>query len=137
MIIPMAHGAPVYDYSTPEKALTSLENALTAKDIEAAVRSKAFMKEAEGMAIERLKERATREIIESLSRSLEMSYRLEIKKAGFPNFAALKCSAKHELLGPDVAVLSERCIFPDQGHSVQRLKAYRIGTEWKIGEPLP
>ena len=132
-----AFGAAEYDYSTPEKALASLETALIAKDIEAAVRSKAFVKEAEGMAVQHFKEKATKEIIASLARSLELSYRLEMKKTGFPDFASLRCSANHELLEPNVAVLTERCVFPDRGHSIQRLKAYRIGVEWKIGEPLP
>ena len=131
-----APAVPVYDYSTPEKALSSLEQAIIAKDIEAAVRSKAFLKEAETMAVQKLKERATREIVASLARSLELSYRLEMNKTGFPDFASLKCSAKHELLGPDVAVLTERCVFPDRGHSIQKLKAYKLNNEWKIGEPL-
>ena len=129
-------GDPVYDYTTPERALASLEQALIAKDIEAAVRSKAFLKEAETMAVQKLKERATKEIVASLARSLEASYRLEMKKTGFPDFASLKCTAKHELLAPDVAVLTERCIFPDRGYSIQKLKAYRVNNEWKIGEPL-
>jgi hypothetical protein len=132
-----AFSAVEYDYSTPERALSSLEAALTAKDIEAAVRSKAFVKEAEGMAVQHFKEKATKEIIASLARSLELSYRIEMKKTGFPDFASLKCSAKHEIVGPEVAILTERCVFPDRGHSIQRLKAYKIGAEWKIGEPLP
>lgn len=133
----VAVSAPAYDYSTPEKALWSLEQALIAKDIEAAVRSKAFLKEAEGMAVEHFKEKATKELVASIAQSLELSYRLEIKKSGFPDFASLKCSATHELVGNDAAVLTERCVFPDKGHSIQRLKAYKLGAEWKIGELLP
>jgi hypothetical protein len=133
----VAIASPNYDYSTPEKALASLERAYIAKDIEAAVRSKAFRKEAEGMLAERFPgKKLPEEAIASVTRSLELSFRLELKKSGFPPFEKLKCAAEHTLMQPDVAVVKERCVFPDGGHSIQRVKAYKVNGEWKVGEPL-
>jgi len=103
------------------------------KDIEAAVRSKSFYFEAKEMLESRFsKDIATPEIIKETAEVLELGFRKEIKENGFPDFSSLKCSSTHKKESENIAILTEKCIFPDKGHSIQRLKAAKVDGQWKI-----
>lgn len=126
-----------YDYSTPEKALASLELAYLTKDIEAAINSKSFYLEAKELVEKQLgTKRATDEIIAKTENLLQLSYRRSIKENGFPDFSNVECLSSHISENEKTAILTEKCVYPDKGYSIQRLKAVRIGGEWKIGEIL-
>ena len=127
----------VYDYSTPEKALTSLERAYSAKDLEAAVRSKAFYHEAREM-LENQPNNAifSEETIYETAKLIEIQYRKELIENGFPDFSNLDCRSTHKKINDTLAILTERCIFPDRGMSIQRLKAVKVNDYWKIVENI-
>ncbi len=75
------------DFSTPEKAILSLEDAYRAKDVEAAVRCKDFPIEAKLM-LQKLQTDFSNdaEIIAKTAEVLELGFRSEMKNSGFPDF---------------------------------------------------
>ncbi|MBI1891206.1 MAG: hypothetical protein HYS18_11200 [Burkholderiales bacterium] len=130
-----SYAGSLFDYSTPEKALASLENAYKNKDIEAAVRSKAFNNEAKNMLLSRFKPEIIDEaLVKKTSEVLELSFRKQIAENGFPDFSDIKCTATSKREGQEIAVVTEVCRYPDGGSSIQYLRAYRRNNLWKIGE---
>ena len=77
-------GGSAVDLSTPERAVKSLEDAWRAKDIEKAIRCKDFRGEAEQMLRDKPAAVRTEDIIAQTAQVLELGYRAEIKKSGFP-----------------------------------------------------
>jgi hypothetical protein len=123
----------VYDYTTPERALSSIELAYKKRDIEQAVASKDFLYEAEEMLTSSLSSDLARgEILKNTAELLEMAYRKNIAENGFPDFASLKCSATHIKVSKDEALLNERCLYPDGGYSAQMILAHLTDSGWKI-----
>lgn len=123
----------VYDYSTPERALNSIELAYKNRDIEQAVSSKDFLYEANEMLTSQFSSDMTRgEMLKNTAELLELSYRKHIAENGFPDFTFLKCSATHIKVSKSEALLKERCLYPDGGYSAQTILAHLTDTGWKI-----
>ena len=122
------------DFTTPENAIRSLEAAYIDKDIEAAVAAKDFTEEGRLMLLNINPEFAKDpELIGKAAEVLELSFRQEMKEKGFPNFADLKCSlGKPENVTPTLVKITERCVLPDGGTSVQDLHVFNGAQGWRL-----
>jgi hypothetical protein len=129
----VASAKDVYDYSTPEHALKSIELAYKKRDIEQAISSKDFLYEAEEMLTNQFSSAMARgDMLKNTADLLELSYRKHIAENGFPDFRNLKCSATHIKVSKDEALLQERCLYPDGGYSAQTILAHLTDSGWKI-----
>jgi hypothetical protein len=126
------------DFTTPQGALLVLEEAYRNRDLEAAVRAKSFEVEAELMLRDVAPDETTHpEMIRKTAELLEYAFRVEILDDGFPDFHGLTCSADSvEPYREGVVVVTERCRFPDGGHSVERILVAKIGSEWRVVRSL-
>ena len=122
------------DYSTPEAAVRSLESAYVRKDIEAAVAAKDFATEALLMLKKISPELSNdQEILKQTAEVLELTYRNEMQTTGFPDFSNLKCSFESKVeLAPDLVKLTEVCVFPDGGKSVQDVHVSKGESGWHV-----
>lgn len=120
--------------STPEGAVRALEAAYIRKDIEAAVALRDFRTEASlTWASLRPELVNDEEILRATAEVLELSFRREIETNGFPDFASLKCRfSKKEQMSPDLVKLTEECIFPDGGKSVEEIHVSRGEAGWRV-----
>ena len=110
------------------------------KDIEAAVSAKDFVSEARVMLsdMNRGMEKDA-EILKQTAEMLELSFRAEIKKNGFPDFSGLKCNFTHQEKFKDFAnilVVTEVCTFPDGGTSTQKLLVAKTAGGWRVLNPV-
>ena len=110
------------------------------KDIEAAVSAKDFVSEARVMLsdMNRGMEKDA-EILKQTAEMLELSFRAEIKKNGFPDFSGLKCHFTHQEKFKDFAnilVVTEVCTFPDGGTSTQKLLVAKTAGGWRVLNPV-
>ncbi len=128
-------------FPTPQEALTALEQAYLAKDIEAAVAAKDFVAEArqmlkrlsDGMNEDAAQSAEDQEMIDSLAETLELSFRVSVQEDGFPDFAGLICNS--EIVQPiseELVILRETCKYPDGGASTQDLYAAKRADGWRI-----
>ena len=122
------------DFTTPENAIRSLEDAYISEDIEAAVAAKDFTEEARLMSLsinpELAKDPA---MITKTAEVLELSFRKQIEESGFPDFSGLKCSlGEPENVGPTLVKVTERCVFPDGGTSVEDLHVFSGAQGWRV-----
>jgi hypothetical protein len=128
-----------HDFATPAGAILCLEDAYRAKDIEAAVACKDFRIEARLMlqSMKNLSERANDELISKTAKVLELSYRAEIKKSGFPNMAGVQCTfPKEEPYAEDIVTVTEVCRYPDGGSSTQRVLVAKTDKGWRVLNPV-
>lgn len=125
------------EFETPEAALSSLEAAYKANDLNAAILCKSFEKEAEEMLYARFDKKViTKNVIKETAELLELTYRKSIIDNGFPDFSDIKCEATSEIQPNGNAILTEKCLFSDGGYSVQKIKAYKVDGNWKVGEAI-
>ena len=122
------------NFSTPQGAIRSLENAYVKKDIEAAVAAKDFIAEAQLMLQHAdpklLKDRG---IVSQTANVLELSFRKQIKDQGFPNFSGVKCSlGSPKNISATLVNIVETCVFPDGGTSVQTLHVFNGAHGWRV-----
>jgi hypothetical protein len=121
-------------FSTPENAIKTLEAAYVKKDIEAVVAARDFLNEAKLMLKNINPEFANDpEILKQTTEVLELSFRKEMKEAGFPDFSNLRCSlGKVQSVSPSLVKLTETCIFPDGGTSVQDIHVFKSEKGWRV-----
>jgi hypothetical protein len=119
---------------TPEDAVRALEAAYIQKNIEAAVAAKDFVEEARFMLQKMSAELAAdTEILKQTAEVLELSYRQEIRTNGFPNFSNLKCTfVARQDVSSALVKLTEECVFPDGGKSVQDVFVSKGKRSWRV-----
>ena len=113
--------SPVADDS-PEAAVQRLEAAYRAKDIEAAVYAKDFVSEARLMLQKIAGAKpggedfsGNPEILRQTAETLELSFRKNIERDGFPDFSEVRCSFEpNEPVHTDLVIVHRTCIFPDR-----------------------
>jgi len=122
------------DFTTPQSAIRSLEEAYINKDIEAAVAAKDFTEEARLMLLGLKAEFAEDpELVRQTAEVLELSFRNDIKATGFPDFSDLKCSqGEAETISPSLVKVTERCVSPDGGTSTQDLRVFNGAQGWRV-----
>jgi hypothetical protein len=126
--------ASAADFGGAESAVRSLETAYRNKDINAAVALRDFNEEAKLM-LQKINPELSRDasILKQTSEVLELAFRKEIKDKGFPDFTNLKCSfSKQQVVNPTLVKLTETCVFPDGGKSVQDLHVFNSSGGWRV-----
>ena len=128
------------DSTTPEGAILKLEEAYQKKDIEAAVAAQDFFAQARlmltnmGKGLEK-----DADLLKQTADVLELSFRAEMKKEGFPNFEGLKSRFPKKKAHPkfkDVVEVTEICTFPDGGESTQTLLVAKSEKGWRVVIPV-
>lgn len=124
------------DFSSPEKAILSLEDAYRARNVEAAVQCKDFPTEAKLM-LERLQQDFSNdsEIVAKTAEVLELGFRSEMKNDGFPNFDGVTStfSAPKPIQGrEDLVEVIETCRHANGSSSTNRLVVAKTPDGWKV-----
>jgi len=121
-------------FDIPEDAVRALERAYVEKNADAAVAAKDFVEEARLM-LQKMDPKLARDtaVLKETAEVLELSFRDELRKKGFPDFGKLQCSFVGKSEISDVMVkLTERCLFPDGGKSVQDLFVVKRDLGWRV-----
>jgi hypothetical protein len=129
-----ASQASAVGFDTPEDAVRALEQAYIQKNADAAVAAKDFVEEARLMLQKMNPKLASdSEILKQTAQVLEFSFRKELRTKGFPEFGSVKCSfvGKAEI-SHGLVKLTEQCVFPDGGKSVQDLFAAKGDLGWRV-----
>ena len=130
----VAWTANAVGFDMPEDAVRALEQAYIQKNVNAAVAAKDFVEEARLM-LQKMdpKLAGDAEVLKQTAEALELSFRQELRTKGFPDFAKLKCSfvGKAEI-SPALVKLTEQCVFPDGGKSVQDLFVAKRDRGWRV-----
>jgi len=78
------------------------------------------------------------EIIKQTAEVLELSFRNDLRTRGFPDFGKLKCSFVGKAqISPGLIKLTEQCVFPDGGKSVQDLIVMKRDLGWRVVAVAP
>jgi hypothetical protein len=126
-----------HDFNTPEGAILCLEDAYRKHDLDAAIACKDFAIEAKLM-LRRIGHEAEKdnELVTKTAEVLELSFRKNTA-AAWPDFTGLVCSfTKTDTYTNDIVAVTERCQFPDGGHSEQRLLVAKTPKGWRVLNPL-
>jgi len=121
----------------PEQALSELEDAYRANDIEAAVAAKDFAASARLMLAKFSPEFAENaDLVMETAEIIEHAYREEILKSGFPDSGQNDCSViAKESLAENLVVLEEKCAAMDGELSRQKTLVSFVGESWKVVGP--
>ena len=120
------------DLSSPESALRSLEEAYVRGDIEAAVASKDFAFEAREM-LRPMHLAEDEALVKETAEVLQLSFRSEMKKSGFPDFSQLRCNViSTKEIQAGLVKMVEVCTFPDGVTSEQTMHAAHSLAGWRI-----
>jgi hypothetical protein len=126
-------------FDTPEDAVRALEQAYAEKNADAAVAAMDFVEEGRQM-LQKINPALANdvEIIKQTAEVLELSFRNELRTKGFPDFGRLKCSfVEKAQISPELVKLTEQCVFPDGGKSVQDLLVVKRALRWRVTLPPP
>jgi hypothetical protein len=121
-------------FDTPEDAVRTLEQAYVQKNEEGAVAAIDFVEEGRQM-LQKINPTLANDaqIIKQAAKDLELSFRNELRTKGFPDFAKLKCSFVGKAqISPELVKLTEQCIFPDGGKSIQDLFVVKRDLAWRV-----
>jgi hypothetical protein len=122
------------DFSTPENAVHSLEAAYLSKDMKAALAARDFTQEAKLLLQKANPEKAPdASAVKKAAEELEKTFQHESEDNGFPDFKRLKCSLSKPQNVDDIHVkLTETCIYPDGGKSVDELHVFKNDAGWHV-----
>lgn len=123
------------DFTTPEGAILSLEDAYRAQDVEAAVRCKDFQVEATLM-LKKLDQdfSGDPEILAKTAEVLELGFRAELKR-GFPDFRDVVSTfpEKQPYEGrDDILLVTEQCRRGDGTPTMNNLVVAKTSDGWKV-----
>jgi hypothetical protein len=125
--------ASAVGFDTPEDAVQALEQAYIHKNADAAVAAKDFVEEARLMLQKMNPSLANdADILKQTTEVLELAFRNELRTKGYPNFVSLKCSfVSKTQIYPTLVKLTEQCVFPDSGKSVEDVFVTKRGG-WRV-----
>lgn len=141
LVIGLSRAADIkVDSTTPEGAILVLEEAYKKKDIEAAVVAQDFVAQARLMLSKMGKGMENdADLLKQTAEVLELSFRAQIKKEGFPNFDGLKSRFSKKKEHPkykDMVEVTEVCTFPDGGESTQKVLVAKSEKGWRFVIPI-
>jgi hypothetical protein len=121
-------------YDTPEDAVRTLEQAYIQKNSDAAVAALDFIEEGRQLLQETNPALANDpETIKLTADILEQSFRNELRTKGFPDFGKMKCSFVGKVqLSPGLIKLTEQCVFPNGGETVQDQIVKKRDIGWRV-----
>jgi hypothetical protein len=128
---PVAH-----NFTTPEGAILSLEDAYRRRDIEAAVAAKDFSAEAKLMLQSLYTTDLDDALVARTADALLASFRATTT-AAWPDFEGLECFfTKREPYADRVVRITELCRFPDGGFSEQQILVGQTAQGWRVLNPV-
>src|SRR6266849_4133748 len=80
------------------------------------------------------------EVVAKVAETLELAFRTELGRNGFPEMKGVVCRIVDKASGndSDVIIATEQCLYPDGGKSVQRIQLAKVGNDWRVlGPPDP
>ena len=121
-------------FATPEDAVRALEQAYIQKSADAVVAALDFVEGGRQLLQETNPALANdADSIKQTAEVLELSFRDELRAKGFPDFVKLKCSFVGKAqLSPGLIKLTEQCVFPEGGKSVQDLIVMKRDLGWRV-----
>lgn len=121
-------------FATPEDAVRALEQAYIQKSADAVVAALDFVEGGRQLLQETNPALANdADSIKQTAEVLELSFRDELRAKGFPDFGKLKCSFVGKAqLAPGLIKLTEQCVFPEGGKSVQDLIVMKRDLGWRV-----
>jgi len=131
--ITAAQAASGVGFDTPEDAVRALEQAYIQKNADAAAAAKDFVEEARLM-LQKMNPTLAgyADILKQTAEVLELTFRNELSTKGYPEFANLKCSfISKTKISPTLVKLTEQCVFPDSGKSVEDIFVTKRGG-WRV-----
>jgi len=136
--LPAAIAISAEDFDTPENAVRTLEQAYTQKNEDGVVAALDFVEGGRQLLQETnpvlANDPAT---IKRTAEVLELSFRHEMRTKGFPDFGKQICSFVGKTqLAPGLIKLTEQCLLPDGGKSVQDLIVKR-DLVWRVVAVAP
>jgi hypothetical protein len=126
-------------FDTPEDAVRALEQAYAAKDADAAVAALDFVEEGRQMLQETNPAAANDpEIIKRTAKELELEFRSDLQKKGFPNFGKMSCTfASTQQMAPGLIKLSEQCVAVDGARFMEKRIVIKKDIGWRVVLPSP
>ncbi|MEK7380745.1 MAG: hypothetical protein AAB075_07025 [Gemmatimonadota bacterium] len=122
----------VMDFTTPEGAILSLEDAYRRRDIEAAVAAKDFSMEAKLMLRSLDRTEVDDALVARTAEVLLASFRTATT-AAWPDFEGLQCFlTKREPHADQVVRVTEVCRYPDGGFSEQQILVGPTARGWMV-----
>jgi hypothetical protein len=133
-------GTIAHDFTTPEGAVLSLDDAYRAGDIDAAVKCKDFTLEAQ-MILKKLETDLSGDVqvVAETAETLELAYRAELKQKGFPTHpdAVKTTRMKYPVKGrDDLYDVTERFWHKGGTATVNKLLVAKTADGWKVITPL-
>ena len=121
-------------FATPEDAVRALEQAYIQRSADAVVAALDFVEGGRQLLQETNPALADDpDSIKQTAEVLELSFRDELRTKGFPDFGRLKCSFVGKAqLSPGLIRLTEQCVFPEGGKSVQDLIVMKRELGWRV-----
>lgn len=121
-----------YKYKTPEEAIISLEKAYSNEDLQKIIDSKDFKTEAR-LLLEQTSIEITDDIIEEVSKLLELKLVENLQENGFPNFEeARREFSELNHLKDNIFFIEERIFYPDNTSFVSKLFLSNNNDLWKV-----
>ncbi len=120
------------DFTTPEGAILSIEEAYNNNDLAKAISCKNFRKEAELMLGNMANIPIDDEIIAKTAEVIELSFVQHMQENGMPDFSGVKSAFKREFISEDHCLVTEYCTFPDGRRTLDKVNTYRENGEWKV-----
>ncbi|MDP9007233.1 MAG: hypothetical protein M3N91_00735 [Pseudomonadota bacterium] len=122
------------DFGTPEDAVRALEQAYIQKNADDVVAALDFIEGGRQLLQETNPALANdAETIKQTAEVLEQSFRHELRSNGFRDFGKLKCSFVGKAqIAPGLMKLTEQCVFPDGGKSVEDLIVRKRDLGWRV-----
>jgi hypothetical protein len=124
---------------TPEDAVRALERAYTQKSVEAAVAALDFVEEGRQMLQETNPVAANDpEVIKQTAAALELEFRDDLRKNGFPDFGKITCTfPSKQQMAPGLVKLSEQCVAADGASFIEKRIVMKKETGWRVVLPSP
>lgn len=127
------------DYASPRAALKMLEDAYTARDLDAAIAAKDFRFEAEDMLSALARQNGWEEkpdgaMIAKTEEVLRLNFAKHLIEQGFPDFSDYDCRIVSESdVRENLVQLVEECVSKSDGAvSQQALHAFKGADGWRI-----
>lgn len=122
-----------HDFSTPEGAILSLEDAYEEQDIERAIACKNFIEEARILLQKMNDSIKDDDLLHATAEVLRMSFIKNLKDEGFPLFKDIqRVFPLREKISDKLYLITEICVFPDGGRSLQKIYTFKEHDGWKV-----
>jgi hypothetical protein len=121
-------------FDTPEDAVRTLHKAYSEKNADGVVAAMDFIEEGRQM-LQKVNPSLANDpdLIKQAAADFEQSFRNELRTKGFEDFSNLKCSFVGKAqISPELVKLTEQCLYPGGGKSVQDLLVTRRNLEWRV-----